>query len=257
MQIAARTAAWAKSDGWVNPYQTADNALVAMWDGFRNGNNPMTLQSLISDGWVDCVNGIVGRRKNGNSLELDGNSIVFDLQTNGYIEIANSSEIFDDCFNNQGGRGMTIQVCSKENSYESLYGYCTTSGEMYALSAHQSRNAGFLVIHDGNKYWYGSGSNKGNLPGTHTITYGDSVGTTPGESGFYFRTWINLIRSSTYLIGSSFEDIDNGVFVISKRRSDNYSVSCKINCIRVYNRDLTNDEITANYSIDKARFGLT
>ena len=37
MLVAARTGAWAKAGGWVNPYVT--DGLVAMWDGEWNAGD--------------------------------------------------------------------------------------------------------------------------------------------------------------------------------------------------------------------------
>ena len=55
MMLGARTAAWAKSVGWVNPYQTDDNALIAMFDGEWNVSGGV--HDSNSPVWNDLVGG--------------------------------------------------------------------------------------------------------------------------------------------------------------------------------------------------------
>ena len=66
MMIGARTAAWAKSGGWVNPY--VPDGLVAMWDGEWNAGggvhdpNATVWKDLSGNGYDMNVVDVSGKR---------------------------------------------------------------------------------------------------------------------------------------------------------------------------------------------------
>lgn len=73
--MAERTAAWAKSGGWVNPYQTDDNALVAMWDcEFVQNGKVEPVGSLRSD----VITGLPMLTQNDGGLMAATSSVALD-----------------------------------------------------------------------------------------------------------------------------------------------------------------------------------
>lgn len=124
--------------------------------------------------------------------------------------------------------------------------------------------------------------------GVGRLIYLNTTSTVDSDSDFamtpdrYFSTSLNLksigSRSGTYvtalnvsLNGINYKDArtlnsgghtsysNNSVFLSYYARSgnvENYRANGSIRCIRVYNRELTNEEMYQNYLIDKARFNL-
>jgi len=68
-----------------------------------------------------------------------------------------------------------------------------------------------------------------------------------GESLTKIGTMGNWAASSKITIGSSYNGIDG---------ARGYYNNHEIHCVRMYDRELTHDEISFNYTIDRARFGV-
>ena len=124
--------------------------------------------------------------------------------------------------------------------------------------------------------------------GVGRLIYINTTSTVDNDSDFamtpdrYFSTSLNLksigSRSGTYvtalnvsLNGINYKDArtlnsgghtsysNNSVFLSYYARSgnvENYRANGSIRCIRIYNRELTNEEMYQNYLIDKARFNI-
>ena len=73
-------------------------------------------------------------------------------------------------------------------------------------------------------------------------------------NGELFRTFLNSgVNGIRWPNGNKF-------YIGFDYGDNNYELNSfvgKIHCVRVYNRGLSPSEISANYAIDKARFGLT
>lgn len=237
MQLAARTAAWAKSGGWVNPYVT--DGLVSMWDGEWNaGGGKHDASSCI-----DCVRGVSAVRRGNGSITVKENHFNFTPQCR------YSSQVTDDAVQLLAN-GATLE-CVVSTISESVISAHVLFG--WGFSLYRQSGALTFTCNDG-QYRY----------------VGNSIPTNKIYSASLIKEDSSLSVAATKLSVNGLVKND-----FSKLWSDNYGVdkSISFGCmwysgvthtsntniynVRLYNRVLTAAEIAANYAVDKERFNLT
>lgn len=234
MIIGARTAAWAKSDGWVNPYVM--DGLIAMWDGEWNAGGGVHNPNATN--WIDVVSGRIAKGI-GNPAFSDNAAIgdggtYFDTETNfNYIQ------------------KVTLEVCL--NYSEIRHGSPISAAESGAVGIQAADNVFFWAVGNPNGGWFENTSFNINLNETQTlsgIADGFSKVFMNGELFITFlNSGVNGIRwpnKNKFYIGFDYGDYNY----------ESNSFVGKIHCVRVYDRGLSPSEILANYAIDKARFSL-
>ena len=242
--MAVRTAAWAKAGGWVNPYVT--DGLIAMWDGEWNAGDDSHAPSLTD--WYDVSGN--GHTAHSNAVASFGNNYI---NLNGVISF--------DC---DLLLGRTVNSCIANKSFTVE---CVASGGI------NENNNAFYASSNGNAWVDRFDFNNGNTAVDVTLCGLNNVSPEIAGSNNDFRS-PSLFRGS--FVGSSFNFRaikNNGIEIINfsaevgnqnnitevtiGRPSWAAKKKTTIYCIRFYSRNLTADEIAANYAIDKARFGLT
>ena len=231
MLVAARTAAWAKSGGWVNPYVT--DGLVAMWDGEWNAGGGVYEES--SKIWKD----IAGQ----NDLAL-GLGIYFRdgrLVCNG-----NGCGAFRQGTLNTETVELVLSRSSNTRSYDCVF---VDSDTRYSA---EKKSFGFFGKNFSSKILW-------------AYNYPDE------NIGRLVSILVDKVNKRVYFNGveqaPSRDAIDwawsAAVICVGGRNltgaADYTSTVCflgEIAACRAYRRALTKDERDANYAIDKARFNL-
>ena len=235
MMLGARTCAWAKANGWKNPYVIY--GLIAMWDGEWNAGGG--IHDSNATNWIDVVSGMIakgiGHPAFSDNAAIGDGGTYFDTETNfNYIQ------------------KVTLEACF--NYSEIRHGSPISAAEAGAVGIQAAGNAFYWAVGNPNGGWFKNTSFNINLNETQTIS-----GIADGFSkvfmnGELYRTFLNSgvngIRwrnENKFYIGFDYGD----------QHHESESFVGKINCVRVYDRGLSPSEISANYAVDKARFGLT
>lgn len=231
--MAARTAAWAKSGGWVNPYVT--DGLVAMWDGEWNAGGGVHDPNATV--WKDICGNEDGTMHNCTVLS---NALYFNGSTS-YVQLEDG-QLY-------ASRSLTIQCCIALDEQSTRSGQIVFYGgkdsqrqlsvglDCNAVITHLAINGSSGSVFDG----WGRASKE-----LITVIFADSMFATSA-----FKGDMNLPRSGhddAFALNGDSPQIgrrNNGVYMIGK-----------VYCIRVYDRAITTAEISANYAVDKARFDL-
>lgn len=246
MMLGARVGAWAKRGGWVNPYVT--NGLVAMWDGEGS--------VLEGNSVYDVVHGLRAHTTHyrpSHNHQYD----VFE-KTENYINIRNlclEIEKPDIIGNAIDGDSFTFEfvMCSYVESSE--YGK-----RNHWLSPMNS-------IWNNTGQWYYQGWKKNGVLKPHYNSGCDSDGVLKYYGSFandpngavyrYMKESVGSMKSSTFAAIPSTTAF-NGTLLLCGNAYlyENFCANMKIYNARVYNRGLSDEEVAANYAIDKARFNL-
>ena len=232
MQIAARTAAWAKSGYTALDYIGAKEAhdgqpspLIAMLDGIENvgwgvhDSNATVWKDLIGSYDFNLSDGafftVLGARR--NSLSIFGLA----------------SRLKDSAFYGQVG---AIELCASITNQSSANSCGIWLGDIGSVNS-KGLIIGAIVQYN-NVFWrtgltvpysatmYGS-KTKGCVDGVALETFGNDTWSAPGNMCYIFS-----------------------------RGTANYQAAGTAHCVRFYNRDLSPEEVAANYAIDYARFYL-
>ena len=225
MVLAARTGAWSKSGGWVNPYVT--DGLVAMWDGEWNAGGG--LHDPNATVWKDLVGNAYATL---HGVEFSDKYIEFGTSDK-YCTIDDGSA---SVFNEPDGH-LEIVFLNNVTSAESL------------MKTPYFLGCGFQ---QGYGWHFSSLSNKGfDLPSKNrihsaSVPFGNKVPTALylnleawGRSGMLD----SMGGSQTYT-------------TFGKRIGTRDHYNGRIYCLRFYKNNLTQSQIASNYAIDKARFNL-
>ena len=238
MMLGARTAAWAKSEYTAKDY--VQDGLIAMWDGIENA------------GWgVHDTNATVWK-------DLVGTNNI--TMSYGYFS--------DNCFISTSDRyanGVSSIYYDDLNHAESVVATDQLSdGAMYAWCQNVQHSSG---LSNNCKYQIIGESRVVNGFGASKTTSSTFNGTSDvfgvGEIACVSSDYVN---NRHYVFGElralkmdvTARSNAAGSFTIGGR---NYNINDQgrrgsLFCIRLYNRNLSHDEVSANYAIDKARFNL-
>lgn len=223
MRMAQHVAAWEKSGGgWVNPYQTADNALVAMWDGEWNGDEN-NFVNIITGSKVAIPTGI----------EISNGSFV------GNITCEISNEIFD------------RRSCWYEVVFSFDESKLTNQAHHVGFGLGNSRicgrrlSSGYPVLtyldNKTDRWVTGDRFSDSNLRSYSCASF----------RRMCFCNGRQISLSNNYWNESTTEYSNKAIFYCNSTDGIYF-----IKCCRIYNRELSESEIAANCAIDKARFNL-
>ena len=240
MILGARTGAWAKDGGWINPYVT--DGLASMFDSVWNVGGG--LSDRTSDRWFDVVSPAYIEFE--NFKHHDDAKIEW---TDNAVEIT---------YMNGVGHGMTPVL-------DAFYNIGSATIEFVA------RNNG---NNDNRNYIFGSWSNHDY--GIYEICVGryivnNSVVTSPPKSLtnklasfsfvcdgsdtlFYRNGEYKGVKSHDTFIQPTIQD--EFVAIGNRYEYSDFTFLGAISSIRIYSKPLSAEEIAANYTIDKSRFNL-
>ena len=241
MDMAARTAAWAKRGGLPTAKDYVQDGLVAMWDGIENAG--WGTHDAVATVWKDLV-GTANMTANGTPVWADDRA-----SFNGSFSFrGNSADVVDalkgDC---------TFEFVLKPRGYKS-------NGGVYDFGG---------VGHDSWAFSWNNEQKRANWFNAMTF---QKAKITPVANQFSYDMddWTERIVSLTSSGGAISQYVD-GVLVGSATKGSvtssqntfafgyifNYSSGIFDLCRgAIYNRALTSAEVPRNYAIDKARFNL-
>ena len=230
MMLGARTGAWAKSGGWVNPYVT--EGLVAMWDGEWNAGGGVHSEVKRC---ID-ITGLNGEVENYYSQESDSfwlrnsNSPV-EIGDDLLAAIASGTFTFESFIDIQYIGSWNYLVGAKYSS-DWLKFSIRFNDSSSVLASNKVMNSGFNDIKIGvNRISFTS------LTNGNGVIFGNEKS----------KSFSGMIAT---------EPITDRSLYFGLLKNYGYSCDCKVHCVRFYNRRLSDDEIASNYAIDKARFNL-
>ena len=245
MIIGARTAAWAKSGGVAPTARDyVQDGLVAMWDGIENAGWGKHDES--STVWKDL---------SGNGYDLTLSKGTF--TENGLMwNIVGSSEeaAFGDFDVPVTNTNMTIEAVHHFDKY-------ATSGGGYRKLITLNREhpwASVFIYHIENfitrgKSYYGIKPD-GNLDIAFSIVLPDNVDANQWTS--FKKGYLNGASAAAVGTGNYTSPVVSRVCVGQFQTGNIDSSNYITRCVRVYDHQLTDTEIAANYAIDKTRFNL-
>lgn len=231
MMLAARTAAWAKSDYTAKDY--VQDGLVAMWDGIENigwgkHSSDMILNDLLGGGaHIDFVNTSRGDR----SILFDGRNEQTGM-LNEYNYLNSQVLNIEFCVSLDSTKNQCfIQLSESQNRKTLIAGVYNISRELFT-------GPSFSPIYD----------ITGQKIGTLSIQYG--VGSFQSTKAYNNGVELSYSRAEGFTTNKYLHSVGN-------RQSDtSYAMSGEFFSMRWYSRYLTDAEIASNYAIDKARFNL-
>lgn len=239
MTIGARTAAWAKSGPTAKDY--VQNGLVAMWDGIENA------------GWgVHDQNAIVWKDLSGNDFHHSLHDVSFDADCAKFV--AGSYGLVDSQFISDNALTIEAVFAVEENVSAMIVQCGNGSGKSYGSQLCWHNSIGYITtssnISTGGRFIFPESFSSAST--VHAISESCN------DVGFID----NLKRNNEELAQSGLNTNGGtaGVCVVGAQfYNSNYGYNSgrkRISNIRIYSRRLTDDERTANYLIDKARFNL-
>ena len=221
MQIAARTASWAKAGGWVNPYVT--DGLVAMWDGEWNAGDG------IRNAFLPVIKDITG----------SGRDLIF-----GNIEYDFGDKFIH--FILPQGSGIKVITPEFENyvtgTLEVVYRKKDCQKQDLEIGVNSIRHD----INSGKNFIWGVDGRSGSAATLDLASFSCSV-----EEDVIVE---NMFENGVEKINKS-QRLNRHVGVSGFRATWNPN-ELWFYTMRFYNRILNRFEIAANYAIDKARFNL-
>lgn len=158
--------------------------------------------------------------------------------------------------------GYTVEVVGKVYSQANSKGVESTGGTLFGIARTVSPYIG-LVGKDGKLHLF----NHANQNLSYTVGYNNTffcsmnyntvagrTGTSGNDSIYYSYNGKPYEYMKAYK--STNISNNNGTCSVLAYYKDSYRTAGEINCIRVYNRKLTDEEVAHNYEIDKARFNI-
>lgn len=250
--LGARTAAWAKAGGVPTAKDYVQDGLIAMWDGVENAGWGVHDQNATV--WKDLVGGY-DIPLNEGCYAWKNDQIESTLVTPGqyagivdiprldyakgsfHVESINVPVDVKKVRTALKGIGGSDEFWSTGTaceyiSYENSYGFTTNVGSQYGPQWGRSMRFNAPIT--------GTCVDSLNFknPGAEPKTFGRNGSMiTPYFIGYEGQTWVGNPK---------------GIMRVLKSTNSIYALKC----LRVYDRDLSPDEIAANYAIDKARFNL-
>ena len=245
MGLATRTGAWAKAGGGVPTAKDyVKDGLIAMWDGIENAGwgvhdpNATTWKDLSGNGYdltlskgTFTENGLMWNIVGSSEEAAFGDFDVPVTNTNMTIEAVHRFDKYE----TSGGGYRKLITLNREHPWASVFIYgienfITRGKSYYGIKPDGNLNIAFSIVLPDNvdaNQW--TSFKKGYLNGAST----DAVGTGNYGAPVVSRVCVGNLDSANI-------------------KSNNYITRC----VRVYDHQLTDAEIAANYAIDKARFNL-
>ena len=233
---AARTGAWAKSGGIVNPY--ADDAMLFMFDGIWNDGIGKHVDTMQGEYIKNCVDGI------GDMPVSNTNSKPFpwlDLESDCFYHNAN-------IFANRKGP-LEIQVPANEMTIELIIDISNPASGAFAYIPIPS--AMYLFGYNGNQTYVPGGSfNHDALPFSEKHSY--VLTHKRGEQKIFIDG--QVFATSNKSLSS---DVTSTKFCLPGSYNSGYGVTGgRYYAIRFSNRCMSESEVIKRCAIDKARFNL-
>ena len=232
--LGARTGAWAKSGGGVPTARDyVQDGLIAMWDGIENAG--LCVHDPNATVWKD----------------LTGSGYNFQIPTVGV-------EIKKNCISKDLGASLSTllpETSRQEFSVEIVTNIISCDSGVGIIWAANPEWIGGFLFHRSSmmiQFYYPWKVLK-------QLNYSDNIGITKSWSINWNPSAQNLFCNNS-ILASTQNKIDNRNILSRWFLGDyNGNRNSKVDyyCIRLYSRALTDEEIAANYAIDKARFGLT
>ena len=158
--------------------------------------------------------------------------------------------------------GYTVEVVGKVYSQANSKGVESTGGTLFGIARTVSPYIG-LVGTAGKLHLF----NYANQNLSYTVGYNNTFfcsmnyNTVAGRTGSSGNDSIYYsYNGKPYEYMKAYQSIgisnNNGTCSVLAYYKDSYRTAGEINCIRVYNRKLTDEEVAHNYAIDKARFNI-
>lgn len=232
MMLGARTAAWAKSGYTARDY--VQDGLIAMWDGIENA------------GW---------------GIHDTSATTWSDLSGHGYdLSCFNSYEWLDSAVKLSGGsrpiyRPNTIIGKRGADAHACVVAEAESDGGVIFGAGQGSKDSAIVFTRrsDGAFVQIANSMSAGinNIVPFNETLFSISVNYSAGDIAY---SEVNGIQKNPYY---SFGGTYCATLCVGDRANDSsFPFTGKVHTIRIYSRTLTEDEIAANYAIDKARFGL-
>ena len=227
MMIGARTAAWARSVGWVNPYVT--DGLIAMWDGEWIAGPGV--HDPNANGWKDVINGyeIIFSKRDGSA--------------------SNNFKVHDNYY----ALGTVILTCEISGIKEILERTKQVTFEFVRFTKAERIYTEFAFDYDSHR------SRKGNVRLTSPDFVKSSQISHQSTSFFANGTATAFTRNMTERGTASAEfSVNDDDILLCGNSYEWYDFTANGNTyiMRLYSKALSNKEIAANYAVDKARFNL-
>ena len=240
MMLGARTAAWAKAGGIVNPY--ADDAMLFMFDGIWNDGIGKHVDTMQGEYIKNCVDGI------GDMPVSNTNSKPFpwlDFESDCFYHNAN-------VFANRKGP-LEIQVPANEMTIEFVMniGNPSSGGFAYIPTSPSSTSTMYLLGYDGEiTYVPGGNFHHDALPFSEKHSY--VLTHKRGEQKIFIDG--QVFATSNKSLSS---DITSKKFCLPGAYTSGYGIlGGRYYAIRFSNRCMSESEVVKRYAIDKARFNL-
>ena len=256
MLVAARTGAWAKSGGGVPTARDyVQDGLVLLIDGIENdgfgvhSDSVSVWKNLATSGIMSDVSLSGDYSTESNNMRM--NHLAVDNMTSNGIGRCNVLSAFST---------KTIEVCSSgfvpnwvsdRNRKNAFFCYPNTFGALYYNVGNISKNFIIIALYTTRVDSGFLNSGEPNFPveqcqNFRTISYNSSKSLVVDQEDLSSRVTI-----------STSSDMYFGEVELFNRSSDwSRPFNGKIHCMRVYDRNLTAEEMIVNQAIDKARFNL-
>lgn len=239
MMLGARTAAWAKSGGGLPTARDyVQDGLVAMWDGIENAGwgvhdpNATTWKDLSGNGHDLLLSGTASF--GADHAELDGSGF--------FHKSTDISPFF-------AKTELTAQVVSTKIDNETNCGlYSIGENTRYLWIWNSFEQGEGMMAFSKFVYFYNIGTTYPNIARdaktSFTITHANGVA----------NTFVNKTADRTLSVSPLSVSGTDRIAIGKIQTFGNFKGN--IYCVRHYSRALTDEEIAANYAIDKARFDL-
>ena len=240
MMLGARTAAWAKAGGWINPYVT--DGLASMFDSVWNVAGG--LRDRTSDRWFDVVSPAYIEFENFKNhddakIEWTDNAVEITYMNgigHGMIPVLGA-------FYNIGR--ATIEFVAKNNGNK--------NNRNYIFRFWNNQDYGIYSISVGSVKYVSNES--ATVPRCLTNELASFSFVCDGSNLLFYRNgeYKGVRRDNTFIQS----DISDEFIAIGDRYLfADFTFLGAISSIRIYSKPLSAEEIAANYAIDKARFNL-
>ena len=240
MIIGARTAAWAKAGGWINPYVT--DGLASMFDSVWNVGGG--LSDRTSDRWFDVVSPAYIEFENFKNhddakIEWTDNAVEITYM-NG---VGHGMTPVLDAFYNTGS--ATIEFIARNNG--------NNNHRNYIFGAWSNRDYGIYTIRVGS--YYVESNEKAIPPRVLTSELASFSFVCDGSDTLFYRNGeYKGVRSNNTFV--QMDILDEYVAIGNRYEFGDFTFLGAISSIRIYSKPLSAEEIAANYAIDKTRFNL-
>ena len=240
MMLGARTAAWAKAGGWINPYVT--DGLASMFDSVWNVGGG--LSDRTSDRWFDVVSPAYIEFENFKNhddakIEWTDNAVEITYM-NG---VGHGMTPVLDAFYNTGS--ATIEFIARNNG--------NNNNRNYIFGAWSNSDYAMFAIRVGSNN--AISNENASPPRVLTSELASFSFVCDGSDTLFYRNgeYKGVSSNNTFV---QMDILDEYVAIGNRYLFDDFTFLGAISSIRIYSKPLSVEEIAANYAIDKTRFNL-